>query len=235
MCYLISRLQCRCHIIFTVYHHPLHHRQDINRLTTEFPILMGIHLLMNRCLMHLAHSLDELPPLSSPGSCGKFIQLISGSNSPSTFAHMSILLDKIQLVQNVRMMKLPALRSMAKERGLKRKPRKAEFMTLLLNDIDDVDSVPNESSPYAMSLDESPPLSYDGFVQFIPRSSAPIPNGDPNVIRRQLKEELMACALDESPCVASEDEQAIIFEQMKSRIETLRYLIKRLEGSADRG
>ena len=72
------------------------------------------------------------------------------SDSPSPIAHTSISLEKmrrISLVDKVRNMKLPALRSMAKERGLKRysKLKKADLVALLLEGGDDVDPIPNES------------------------------------------------------------------------------------------
>jgi len=62
-----------------------------------------------------------------------------------------------------------------------------------------------------------------------------IPRGDLSEIRRQIKGELIACAfdLDKCPDMASEEEQAIIFEQMKSCMETFRHLNNRLHGTAE--
>ena len=96
---------------------------------------------------------------STPVSSAPLIQVSSTppshiapimSDSPSPIAHTSISLEKLRrtsLVDKVRNMKLPALRSMAKERGLKRysKLKKADLVALLLEGGDDVDPIPNES------------------------------------------------------------------------------------------
>jgi len=62
-----------------------------------------------------------------------------------------------------------------------------------------------------------------------------IPKGDLSEIRCQIKGELIACAfdLDKGSDMASEEEQSIIFEQMKSCMETFRHLNNRLHGTAE--
>jgi hypothetical protein len=135
-------------------------------------------------------------------------------------------------------MTLPALKSMAKERGLKRysKLRKDELVKLLLENGTDMNES-RELMAEVSTVKTSSPVPCDDYAQFLYGSLAsPIAHSEQiELMKRQIEEHvtssLSALLIDVDVC--GKEEKAEILKQMLSCAEEFRTLTKRLKGSAD--